>query len=313
MQEISAPAHKPAFVVGPFLSPFSSPAMDSENLVVVASGIGVTPAISLIKQYSSSTRKVNLIWICRDAGLVEHFASNVEFSGYGHILIYYTGGKKRSLVLLDDLSPNVVVFDGRPNLDICISGIIRSISMSDSLPMEILAMNPIISKPPAGKRLKLLLEKALDIYNMDQLFESTIDETSQVDGRQRLMSPVVNYTGVVTMMKNILGDDYEHSIDSIATNFKKVDLEGSWELNRDEFQQFMTLMLEEENTVNESSISMLKPELKRMNAERHIQPDLLEAKKWVMLYCGGSEAVLSQLKACKKKYSIKLAVEKFDW
>jgi len=38
MEAISTPTHKPAFVIGPYLSPFSSPAMDSENLVAVASG-----------------------------------------------------------------------------------------------------------------------------------------------------------------------------------------------------------------------------------------------------------------------------------
>jgi hypothetical protein len=37
------------------------------------------------------------------------------------------------------------------------------------------------------------------------------------------------------------------------------------------------------------------------------------AKKWNMLYCGGSEPVLAQLKAYKTKYSIGLSVEKFDW
>ena len=52
MKMILMPMHNPVFVVGPFLSPFNSPAMDSENLVACASGIDVTPAISLIKQYS---------------------------------------------------------------------------------------------------------------------------------------------------------------------------------------------------------------------------------------------------------------------
>ena len=38
MGAISTPTHKPAFIIGPYLSPFSSPSMDSENLVAVASG-----------------------------------------------------------------------------------------------------------------------------------------------------------------------------------------------------------------------------------------------------------------------------------
>ena len=57
MNEITTPTHKPAFIMGPFLSPFSSPAMDSENIVAVASGVGVTPALSILKKYSSTARK----------------------------------------------------------------------------------------------------------------------------------------------------------------------------------------------------------------------------------------------------------------
>ena len=52
--------------------------MDSPNLIAVASGIGVTPAISLVQEYSQETlRRVNLVWICRDPGLIEHFITNI--------------------------------------------------------------------------------------------------------------------------------------------------------------------------------------------------------------------------------------------
>ena len=54
------------------------PAMDSPNLIAVASGIGVTPAISLVQKYSQETlRRVNLVWICRDPGLIEHFITTI--------------------------------------------------------------------------------------------------------------------------------------------------------------------------------------------------------------------------------------------
>ena len=38
MNKITTPAHRTAYVVGPFLSPFSSTAMDSDNMIAVASG-----------------------------------------------------------------------------------------------------------------------------------------------------------------------------------------------------------------------------------------------------------------------------------
>jgi len=97
MASITTPTHKPAFVVGPYLSPFCSPAMDCENLIAIASGIGVTPILSLIKKYVYTQRRLSLIWICRDAGLLEHFLNNGDYDvgEQGFILVYYMG--KRSL------------------------------------------------------------------------------------------------------------------------------------------------------------------------------------------------------------------------
>ena len=103
MKTISTPTHKPVFVVGPLLSPFNSPAMDSENLVACALGIGVTPAISLIKQYSNTSRPLNLVWICQDPGLVKRFLQNAEFGSDGYTLIFYTR-KERSIILRDATS-----------------------------------------------------------------------------------------------------------------------------------------------------------------------------------------------------------------
>ena len=145
------PTHKPAFVVGPFLSPFSSPAMDSENLVAVASGIGVTPAISLIKQYSNTSRRLNLVWICRDAGLIEHFLHSVDFGRDGYTLIYFTG--HRSLILRDDIPQNIFIFNSRPNLERTISGIIASFATGTGLPEEL--PEKALTRMPAGIRSRL--------------------------------------------------------------------------------------------------------------------------------------------------------------
>ncbi|KAL7532935.1 hypothetical protein ACHAXR_006525, partial [Thalassiosira sp. AJA248-18] len=176
MKKISIPAHLPAYITGPYLSPFSSPAMDCENLIAIGSGIGITPAISLFRQYVSTQRRVNLIWMCKDAGLVEHFVGNTlnYFGGFGYILIYYTG--KRSIVLEDDLPANVLIFNGRPKLEKTISGIIYSISSGELLPEEIAANANVISHAPAANiRTKLLIEKALSIYSMDQLFQHAVE------------------------------------------------------------------------------------------------------------------------------------------
>lgn len=327
MKQISIPAHKPAFVVGPFLSPFSSPAMDSEFLVAVASGIGVTPAISLIKQYSSTSRRLNLVWICRDAGLVEHFLQNVEFSRDGYSLIYYTG--KRSIMLPDKKLPsNVFLFNGRPNLEKTISGIIHSIVSGEGLPEELSAK--VVTSTPVNMRAKLLVEKALSLYTVDQLFDYSLKASNYYNESQEPLTNEINYQGVLSTMRHLLANDCD--VDSITKIFERVDKDGNCRLNRVEFEDFMHLLLQ--GGCNEE-IQTVKQGLARMSTVRdmfqsqqkesstidefgirqhlHGGDGKFSAKNWSMLYCGGSAPVLSQLKDYKKKFGIHLSVEKFDW
>lgn len=328
MKQISIPAHKPAFVVGPFLSPFSSPAMDSEFLVAVASGIGVTPAISLIKQYSCTSRRLNLVWICRDAGLVEHFLENVEFSSDGYSLIYYTG--KRSIILPEKKLPsNVFLFNGRPNLERTISGIIHSIVSGEGLPEEL--SKKVVTNTPVDMRAKLLVEKALSLYTVDQLFDYTLKASNFYNESQEPLTNEINYQGVLSTMRHLLANDC--NVDSITKIFEQVDVDGNCRLNRLEFEDFVHLMLEgnsneEIQTVKrglakmstvrdmfESNKQMKSASKDEFGIKQHLHSGdgKFSAKNWSMLYCGGSAPVLSQLKDYKNKFGINLSVEKFDW
>ena len=321
MEAISTPTDKPAFVIGPYLSPFSSPAMDSENLVAVASGIGVTPAISLIKQYSSTSRRLNLVWICRDAGLIEHFLQNVEFSRDGYSLVYYTGD--RQLILQEDMPPNVFIFTGRPNLTRTIAGIISSISTGDGLPEE---LGQVLSRTPAEVRSKLLLEKALSIYTMDQLYEYTVNASNHYSGDLR-PQVVASFDGVLSTMRHLLGSDFDLVKLEITRHFNKIDTEGDRQINRADFEAFFDLMLTADQ---DDSMVNIKRGLERMSTCRDMFESSSDdkksesadefgikskfsAKNWNMLYCGGSQPVLDQLKDFKHKFGIALSVEKFDW
>jgi len=338
MNTITTPTHKPAFVVGPFLSPFSSPAMDSENLVAVASGIGVTPAISLIKQYSNTSRRLNLIWICRDPGLIEHFLHNVDFGCDGYILIYYTG-KERSLVLGDGIPPNIFIFNGRPNLERTISGIIVSIAAGTCLPEHLLE-SVVVTQTPAKMRSKLLLEKALSIYNMDQLYEYTTKASIFYNETIEPTVGTVHYRGVLSTMRHLLGDDFQLVADQITTNFERVDADGDCLLNRIEFEEFFNLMLLGSGSTDEESVmATIKSGIHQMSTCRDLfdsNKDVAEsdsekwndefgltkhlqgngkfaAKNWKMLYCGGSRPIKDKLKDFERKFGVGLSVEKFDW
>ena len=56
---------RPVWVAGPFVSPYNS-ALNFDNTICVASGIGITPALSIIRSHKES-RRINLIWMCRDS------------------------------------------------------------------------------------------------------------------------------------------------------------------------------------------------------------------------------------------------------
>lgn len=335
---IHVPTHKPAFVIGPFLSPFSSPAMDGENLVAVASGIGVTPAISLIKQYSNTSRRLNLIWICRDAALIEHFLQNVDFGCDGYTLVFYTG-KERSLVLGEDVPPNIFVFNGRPNLERAISGIILSIATGICAP-EKLYESKFTSKP-ALMRSKMLLEKALSVYSMDRLYGQTVMASQHCLMNFDPSLATVDKQGVLCTVRNLMGDkDYQLVANQIVRAFDEIDWDCDGRLDRVGFEDLISLLLEgeaqritldeeadagaftsdiqrdicREMFATDNNNNKSKVENDEFGIRRHLEGDSkFSARNWQMLYCGGSHPVLDSLKDFKRKFGVGLVVEKFDW
>lgn len=134
--EIWAPSLKPVYVLGPLRSEFSDVVVSTTNAIAIASGIGITPTLSLMLSYAGKKR-VNVIWACRDPGLVEYFLYNVDLSAitmHSFALIYYTG--KRELDLPRKLPPNFFVFRTRPDLEQTISGIVSVIESGEGLPEE---------------------------------------------------------------------------------------------------------------------------------------------------------------------------------
>ena len=57
------------WIKGPFPSPYSHASM-YDNQILVASGIGITPALAAINAFKSS-RRINLIWAVRDPEMIE--------------------------------------------------------------------------------------------------------------------------------------------------------------------------------------------------------------------------------------------------
>ena len=68
---------RPAWIQGPFVSPYNN-ALAFDNTICVATGIGITPALSVIRAHRES-RRINLIWACRD--VASKLLSSVYITG----------------------------------------------------------------------------------------------------------------------------------------------------------------------------------------------------------------------------------------
>jgi hypothetical protein len=169
---LTRPTRRAAWVCGPFLSPYST-AINYDNIVAVASGIGITPALSLLNLYKAS-RRVNLIWICRDNTLIEHFLARETFDDDAFTLIYYTGDVALSLAVTKDLPPNVSVFKGRPNLESVVTGIIHSIEGGKALPENIVAEGEFLAASTPEERARHAIFKMMKVHSDSEIYNAVI-------------------------------------------------------------------------------------------------------------------------------------------
>mmetsp|Transcript_16163 Transcript_16163/g.39533 ORF Transcript_16163/g.39533 Transcript_16163/m.39533 type:complete len:496 (-) Transcript_16163:319-1806(-) len=124
---------RPAWIHGPFPSPYDN-AIDYDNQILVASGIGITPALSVIRAHKNS-RRINLIWAVRDPYLLEFFLRHLYLDHQGWNLIFYTGKEKLESGLIESIAnTNICIVEGRPKLDQVIPNIIFGIESGNGLP-----------------------------------------------------------------------------------------------------------------------------------------------------------------------------------
>lgn len=127
---------RPVWICGPFASPYTT-AIDYDHLVLVATGIGITPALAVLASHKHS-RRVNMIWLCRDASLVEYFLNHASFPTDAWTIIYYTG-KKQLEMPEDKLPRSVLIFNGRPDLNGVICELVSGIETGAGLPEDFVA------------------------------------------------------------------------------------------------------------------------------------------------------------------------------
>lgn len=108
-----------------------------DNQILVAGGIGITPAISVMRKHAES-RRSNLIWAVRDPHMLEFFVKHGSFSTRGWNLIFYTGKQPlyvgNSNEILTSSGALVHVIRSRPNIANLIPNIIYSIESGKFVP-----------------------------------------------------------------------------------------------------------------------------------------------------------------------------------
>ncbi len=117
------------WVRGPFVSTYSI-ASNFSHLVLMASGIGITPALGVMGQYKEISRTKVLVWTTRCPTMLKFFAPLLVDASMSSI-IYYSGEQKLSSVELKRMirGRNVFIHQSRAeNLARTVSTIITSIA-----------------------------------------------------------------------------------------------------------------------------------------------------------------------------------------
>lgn len=102
------------WVKGPFVSPYSNVGNFS-HLVLIASGIGITPALGVLNHYKGRSRTKVLIWSTRCPNMLKFFTP--LFTDAAMAIIYYTGKEKLSTEELKRLRSggNIYIQQSRPD------------------------------------------------------------------------------------------------------------------------------------------------------------------------------------------------------
>ncbi len=161
----------------------------------------------------------------------------------------------------------------------------------------------------------------------------------------------VSLLGLEAMISQFLGTIGEYSHEDIEGMFHAIDKDGSKFIDRAEFSAFLRAASTNPNTKSSRDIMSSMVELEGMdmdmaafkpksvhnmmkssysrrgksmfgdskNSVKYMNELMNDSsgekplEDWSIFYCGGSNAIVKNLKEISKRYDIDLAVEKFDW
>ena len=244
-----------------------------DNQILVASGIGITPALSVIRAHKDS-RRINLFWAVRDHHLLEFFLRHLYLDHQGWNLIFYTGKKKLQRSSIHVLaSTNVCIIEGRPKLNEVIPNIIYGIESGLGLPER-------YSEEHRVEIFSILVDRFLASEN-----GSVRDVAEDISGPASGLSPEMPSQELDTLApcRGLTPDPVlrrsvsTSNLDNIEMGFHP------WRCHEDAKEYVKSL-------------------------DRKL---ILSA--WGIFYCGGAKPVLKDLRKISDEFGIRLHVESFAW
>ena len=339
---LAKPCARPAWIYGPFPSSFST-ASGYDKLITIASGFGITSSISAIV-HLGETRQVHLIWMCRDAELIEFYMKTVQFHPDAWTFIFYTG--KRNLVLgARPENPRLKVITGRPeDLEALILGIIDNdesdIPMCPKLMQRARESERSIFDRTTEQHFSNALERAIATYSYNEIYALAMNFSAPVNGTP---PPQVDMPGFIQMVRSVCrvegnsGDGMtDEDLACVVKSFEIVDaVAGNGGLNRDEVEKVVEILQTQSRSNAELSFkrrvctlsTLITPPRsgrRRRSTKDFLRTDSLKdvndkgERKWMlsgwqMMYCGGAKPVADTLEAIHEKYKVPLRIESYAW
>lgn len=282
---IKAPCYRQIYVIGPFKSQFADTAVSyhvisqppftllgtkivslllpfspslqvtTSNAIAVASGIGITPTLSLVLNYAGKKR-INVVWMCRDPGLVEYILHKVDIGAItrnSFAFIFYTG--TRELALPKHLPINIFIFKSRPDLENTVSGIVTAIHSGEGLPEEMYQNQKKIAEVPFRKRMMIAMSRVTQVYDADAMFGYAVKATERAAKKMKeagdLESGIsndecpedqVSLVGLDAMISKFLGVIGEYSRNDIEDVFHIIDRDATGYIDRSDFDAFLRMV-----------------------------------------------------------------------
>ena len=305
---------RPVWVQGPFPSPYNS-AGSYDNQILVASGIGVTLALSVIRAQKDS-RRINLIWAVRDKALLEFFLRHfgcLDHDGWN--LIFYTGKQPLQQDQIEVYAnTNICIFQGRPNLKKLVPNIIYGIESKKGLPEQYDADQ----KREVSNALMQKMEECMAKNSTDSRDSS--DDDDDYEEYVRLLEAIAAEKGYE--LQETKTEDLEDTESmSEEENHASISARNYRAGGRGVF--FESIIKQKAavsrrtlcSNIEKSLVVGFKPWETQNGAEDYVKAldKNLVLSTWGILYCGGAQAVEKAIRDLSDEYDIDAHIESFRW